>query len=181
VLSFPDADATWVYDVATGMWHEWAWWDKSNAAYHAHRGICHAYGYGKHLVGDRENGKIYELSPTVYTDVGDPIRRLRSSPHVANSTRIITYNEFVLDMETGMGLQAGQGSYPKVMLQASNNGGKTWGSERWETAGAVGQYKRRVHWHRLGSSRDRCFRIIFTDPIPVCLVNAHLDITPGRD
>ena len=45
---------TWVYDVATDAWHERAWWDSTFLQWQPHLGRCHAFGFGRHLVGARD-------------------------------------------------------------------------------------------------------------------------------
>lgn len=52
---------TWVYDVATDQWHERAIWDSVRMDWQPHLGRCHAFGFGKHLVGDRLSPAIYDM------------------------------------------------------------------------------------------------------------------------
>lgn len=66
------------------------------------------------------------------------------------------------------------------MLQYSDDSGKTWSNERWARAGALGQYRKRVRWTRLGRSRDRIFRVVMTDPVYWVLIDAYLEITLGK-
>ena len=75
-------------------------------------------------------------------------------------------------MEPGQGLQTGQGSNPQVMLQVSRDGGKTWGAELWRTLGAIGQYRTRANWLRLGRSRDWVMKFRVTDPVKPVFVAA---------
>ena len=56
-----DYATTWVYDVATGQWHERALWDSTLLDWQPHPGRCHAYAFGKHLIGDRSSPAIYDL------------------------------------------------------------------------------------------------------------------------
>jgi hypothetical protein len=77
-LTFPSADASWVYDVATKAWHQRAGLDTSTGLLHRHRANCYAFFQGKHLVGDFENGIIYEMSLDIGTDNGSPIYRERA-------------------------------------------------------------------------------------------------------
>lgn len=176
VLNFPSGNATWVYDAATNLWHERGYWNAPTSSYQAHRGQCHAYAFGKHLVGDRASGKIYELRHDVYTDNGDTIRRLRRAPHIANENRRIYYGCFEPHFEAGVGLPTGQGSDPQVMLRWSDDGGHTWSNERQVSAGLVGQYKRRAQFWRLGSGQDRVFELSVTDPIRWTLLDAYLQV-----
>lgn len=61
VLYLPKADTTWVYDVATGLWHERAIWDNDLMRWKPHVGRCHTFAFNRNLVGDRQSGAIYEL------------------------------------------------------------------------------------------------------------------------
>jgi hypothetical protein len=65
---------------------------------------------------------------------------------------------------------------PQMSMRISNDAGKTWGPERWRTAGRIGEYRTRVDWTRCGSARDRVFEVVSSDPIPWRIVDAYLDI-----
>lgn len=181
VLSFPTAQATWVYDAATQLWHERGYWDTNTATYAAWRPQYHAYAFGKHLVGDRSTGTIYEASVTKGSDVdGAAVRRMRRTPHVVNEQVQVFYKEFEIDMETGLGLATGQGVDPQVMLRISRDGGRTYGPERQASAGRQGQYRQRVVWTRIGAARDAVFEVTVSDPIVGWrLVDAYLTLEMG--
>jgi hypothetical protein len=100
VLTFPHADKTWAYDVTTGLWHEWLWID-SNGDEHRHRANCYGVVNGIGVVGDWQNGNLYALDQAVYTDNGQPIKRVRSFPHVVNNGKRVFYRQFVADMDAG--------------------------------------------------------------------------------
>ncbi len=51
---------------------------------------------------------------------------------------------------------------PIVWLQMSRDSGRTWGYERQRVLGALGQYKARARWRRLGTGRDLVFRVCTT-------------------
>lgn len=184
VLNF--SEATWVYDLSTGLWHERAYLNAGTLE--AHRVNRYAYHSksNEHIVGDRSNGKLYKLSDTTYTDGSSTayIKRIRSTPHISNENNYIFYDELFLDMQTGVGLISGQGSDPQVMLDWSDDGGNTWSDEAWTSAGGqaggIGEYNTRVRWRRLGKSRDRIFRFSITDPVNVKLIDAYVKIRPGR-
>jgi hypothetical protein len=180
VLTFPSAGHTWVYDVSTQIWVEWLTWVSALNEYIAWRPLYHAHAFDKHLVLDRSAGNIYETSHEFTTDVdGQFIRRLRRFPGIVNELNRIFYDEFILYLEMGLGLPIGQGSNPQLMLRASDDGGKTYGNERWTSAGREGQYKRLAQWNRLGSGRDRVFEMTVSDPIPWRLVDAFITIRKG--
>lgn len=100
VLTFPTADHTWCYDVTTQQWHEWLWID-TNGAEHRHRANCCYPCNGTVVVGDWQNGNLYALDQTVFTDNGSPIKRQRSFPHTINDAKRVYYREFIADLETG--------------------------------------------------------------------------------
>lgn len=103
-VSFPLADCTIEFNATLGEWEETPWRDFRTSTDHRHRGQCAVNAFGKTLVGDRENGIIYELSVTEYTDAGYPIRSLRRSPRIVEEQRYIDYGRLDLDCETGVGL-----------------------------------------------------------------------------
>lgn len=69
---------------------------------------------------------------------------------------------------------------PQVMLQWSDDGGYTWSSEYWKSAGKLGERFVRVNWNRLGSSRDRVFRVTVDAPVKWIFIGARADIQKGN-
>ena len=180
VLTFPTADKTLVYDAMSGLWHERQYFNPTTGYSSRHRAQTCAFFDGMVLVGDREDSRIYKWDLDTYTDDGDPIVRTRTCPHINNSMDRVYYNEFEVDMEKGVGLPNGQGSNPQAMLSWSDDGGFTFGKERWDSPGRVGEYKTRMHWHSLGSSRNRIFRFKMTDPVKVVLIESWVEVE-GED
>ena len=102
VLTFPTAQATWVFDVSTGAWHERAYWD--GAQFRRHRSNCQANFAGKVIVGDWETGTLYEVDPDTHTDNFYPQRWLRSwraLPTGQNNLKRTAHHALQLDCETG--------------------------------------------------------------------------------
>jgi hypothetical protein len=166
VLTFPHADKTFVLDLTTRFWYIWKTGDGR------WRPNCYIRFADKHLVGDYTNGKIYELSQTTYTDDGDEITRERAMP--IPSQGIIDIPSFRLEMETGVGIDSGQGSDPKVMLKYSTDKGKTWSNEIWRDIGKAGKYKHQAVWNRLGSPYEFTPKIIITDPVKTVITGAYI-------
>jgi hypothetical protein len=100
----PNGGATWLYDVASGMWHERAFWRATPGYYLADLARSHCFAFGKHLVGDYSSGSVYEQSMSYYTDAGALIRRVRSAPDLSSGGNWQNYGEFRLLMQTGVGL-----------------------------------------------------------------------------
>lgn len=177
VLTFPTAGATWSYDATTGVWHERAGW--ANGAETRHRSNCYAFCFGKHLVGDFENGRIYEMRLDAYDDDGEPLRALRRTRHQHAQGKRLFWSSLQVDIEAGVGLVSGQGSDPQMMLRWSNDGGKTWSSEHWAGMGALGEYSRRAIWRRLGASFNRVYEVVITDPVKRVFIDAWAEAEMG--
>ena len=84
-------------------------------------------------------------------------------------------------MQTGVGLPSGQGSDPQVWLSLSNDGGQTWGNEKIGYLGAIGAYRKRVRFLRLGQGRERVMRLQLSDPIGTALIAANIEYQPGSN
>jgi hypothetical protein len=105
VLNFPSADTTWVFDVATGAWHERA--SFSNGEFNRHRGNSQMFFNGKTVIGDYQNNKIYNFDLDVYADDGAIqkwLRSWRALPTGANNLTRTIQHAMQLDCETGVGL-----------------------------------------------------------------------------
>jgi hypothetical protein len=102
VVTFPTLQLTWAYDIATQMWHKWLYTADDNS-YQRHRGNCCAVFQGMVLVGDYENGRIYELDKKNYTDNGQNVRRLRRAPHLVTDFQRQYFDELQIQFQPGVG------------------------------------------------------------------------------
>ena len=177
-LTFPSANATWVYDLSTGLWHERGVWDTSSGSYDFWGPRSHCYAFGKHLVGNRESGQLCTMDTTTTTECnGDLIRRLRVPPPLwlGPQARRMFVSRFQLLMEPGLGTGSGQGADPQVALRTSTNL-KTWSNSQTASAGAQGAYNTPVYWTRLASAQQMWVpEIVVTDPILWRIVGASVE------
>lgn len=183
VVTFPSIGTnglTWAYDNTTGLWHKWLYRNNQNE-YERHRGNCCAFFNQQVLVGDYENGKIYQLSRNYYTDDGQPIRRIRRAPHITTDLQRQYFHELQIQFQPGVGLSTGQGDDPQAMLRWSNDGGSTWSNEYWTTIGKQGKYLNRAIWRRLGFARDKVFEVSISDPVKAVIVSANLKAEAGEN
>lgn len=176
VITFQAASKTWAYDVTTQSWFEWAYTNYTNNTETQYKGSSQAFFKGKNYVADSVSGDIFEVDPETLTDNGNKIKILRNSPHIWNGLDRIFYNAFQVDMETGIGLTNGQGNNPQAMLRWSDDGGHVWSNQMFESAGKIGEYKKRVKFNRLGQARDRVWEFTMTDPVKITLLNAHVKV-----
>ena len=102
VLTFPSADATWVYDASTDLWHERAGWGPNG--FMRHRSNCQVNFNNVVIVGDYENSNIYALDLNEYTDNGEIqkwLRSWRAIPPGQNNLKRTAQHSLQLDMEVG--------------------------------------------------------------------------------
>lgn len=175
VLVFPTASKTWVYDVATQQWHERAY-RTSDGNLIRHRGNCHVYFGAKHLIGDFENGNIYELSMDTHQDNGVEIVRFKDFPHNSQGVRSF-YSRFRLDAQVGVGDESG--SDPDCWIQWSDDGGVTWSSSLIRPMGKIGESNKQVAVTRCGSGQDRIFRVGTSANAPIAFSGAFVNAVPG--
>ena len=183
VVTFPSIGTnglTWAFDNTTGLWHKWLYRNNQNE-YERHRGNCCAFFNQQVLVGDYENGKIYQLGRNYYTDDGQPIRRIRRAPHITSDLQRQYFHELQIQFQPGVGLSTGQGNDPQAMLRWSNDGGSTWSNEYWTTIGKQGKYLNRAIWRRLGFSRDKVFEVSISDPVKAVIISANLKAEAGEN
>lgn len=179
VLNFPTANATWVYDVATQLWHERAWMQPSNGDLFRWRANCHVMLGTKNIVGDWEDGRLYVLDMDHFKDDTDLILRRRAAQTIAQDQLRLFYSMIQIDMETGVGIVTGQGSNPLLMMRYSNDGGHSWSNERTVTVGKIGEYGARAIFWRLGMGRNRVWEISMTDPVKFAVLGAIVEAERG--
>jgi hypothetical protein len=126
-FDFPTADKTWVYDAATGQWHERGFWNVQRGAFNRHRAAFHTFNFGMHLVGDPTTGAAYQQSINIYSDFGNVIRRVRRAPHISKEQKRISHNRLQVDVETGLGPVAPpQGNQPATYFYLADPTGVEW-------------------------------------------------------
>lgn len=165
-INFPTAGKSWLYDGATKVWGE-VGGDTTR-----HRANMGVFFISRMIVADYENGKLYVLDKSTYSDNGASITRKIVSRHLF-SNDYIPISELWIDMETGVGLVSGQGSDPQVALRVSEDRGHTWSNEIWRSFGPMGDYREppSARWNRLGSSCSWTFELTITDPVKVAIMS----------
>lgn len=120
VLSFPAVKKTWVFDVATGMWHERGFWNTVNGTFSQHSAQYHTFNFGKHLVGGSTNGVLYQMSIAFADDFGNVIRRVRRAPHISQEQEWIFHQQLQVDFEVGLGSFPNSITGPTYILMDAN-------------------------------------------------------------
>jgi hypothetical protein len=83
---------------------------------------------------------------------------------------------FVID-EKGNFPQMNEGIYynydkPFIELLFSDDGGISYTSADVREFSQIGQYRWRMRWYELGTSRDRCYKLVCVSPVPIVVLGA---------
>lgn len=177
VLHF--AEATWAYDINTGAWAQRAYRNTSDGSLERHRGVEHAFFNGCHVLGDYADGRLFKLDPDTYTDDGDPIywERVWAQLHAENRRMFFHSGELIAEMGVGLdGDPDAVGADPQVLLSWSDDGGRVWSNQYARSLGRIGAFRNRAIWRRLGTSRNRYFKLCGSDPVKKALRGFNLEM-----
>ena len=148
-------DRTFLMNFTSGEWFEF----KSGTS--AWRAKSVTKIYNKFLVGDDSN-QIGYLDDTTHTDYGDTIFREKASqPFLSQEGEEYRIGKLEAWIESGTGDAT---TSPQLMMDFSDDLGKTWHNETWRGIGKVGQYGRRTQWRKQGLvTRNRVYRFKASD------------------
>lgn len=160
---------TLIYNCATKAWHE----QSSSADGSTPWRVISATKFGgSYLLGDRYTGKLYIPGEVAFDDDVQVIRQGILPPLWGGTNRAFC-SRVEVEMESG-----GANSPGPVTLEWSDDGGRTWtGGPRVMSAGTAEELRKRVYTTRLGSFRQRTFRVTTHGHTTIYAVDA--DITPG--
>jgi hypothetical protein len=187
VFNFPSADRTWVYDAS--MPPELAWtrrlsYDPYAAQFHRHRSNCYMQFAGCRIVGDYQNGAIYQLTRSAQNDAGWPLYGRRRAPMIWDKeTRGRMFmSSLQVDFSPGQGAASGLGANPTANLTISRDAGASLGSPYAPPPtntfpapmGAIGQTTNRTMWRKLGWSRNAVAQLDVIAPVNRDIAGATL-------
>lgn len=173
-VSFPTENRSLLYDLTSALWYDTQTGPSLSPVRHAAN--LSTYYAGSLIASDYQSPILYGFDAGTYTDNGVTIARELVTRHVLSNFDRVRISSLYLDMETGVGLQSGQGSLPQLMVSYSKDNGRTWSSERWVSSGAVGNYLARVILRRFGCTRDATFRFRMTDPVKFVVTEGALKV-----
>jgi len=92
---------------------------------------------------------------------------------------VVTSLELIINSgTTDFVIPTSDGYNPRIMLQVSTDGGRTWSNELWANAGKTGEYSWRVRWNQLGRGARFAFRVSMSDPFNFEIATAYLSYLP---
>lgn len=162
-FKFPSAGRTFLHSITTGEWSELDTWGASVWA-----GVATVECYGKQWL-QLANGDVGYLSDSSATEMGGRITRSVTWPTIYDGHRRLFHSAFEAELATG---DVPAGVVPFVELEYSDDGGANWTFLPRRELGRTGEFSKLVRWHRLGSSRNRVYRLSCSDAVPFKLMNA---------
>ncbi len=172
VLTFPTADKTWVYDLATKQWHESTWLDNDGVE---HRDRCpyYAHAYGKVIGQDWETGLLYEIDVDTFQDNGQPILCRRGFPHVLDMMNRVTHWNMVVDVQCGTVVD--QTVDPQLMMRYSDDRGVSFSDPLSTSMGMTGETLISPQFPRLGMARDRVYELMWAENMKTALNAIYIE------
>lgn len=154
--------ATWIYDLGMKAW------TKANSAgldFWRADLFCNIGDVA--LARDALSNQIYRLDPDLRADAGVTFTR-EFCAFLEARERGVPIANLELHCEKGGAPRTGQGSNPKVVLQVSLTGTRTWGPPKERGLGASGEYQKKVRWAGLGTAlapQGAWFKFAISDPV----------------
>lgn len=148
----------WAFDVNSSKWYERQAYDGSPWA-----PVTHAIFNGRDIVGNGEDGRLHFIDIEAFRDGDD---HLNMEIWCAQSHRFpnrMIVDAIEIDAIAGVGLNSGfeHNDNPKVLVDYSDNGGKTFQGERAAELGRIGEYTRSIRLNRWGyvNEKGRIWRL----------------------
>lgn len=148
--------AAWVYDVATGEWHERA----EGASLGPWSASC-AVKLGSRWFVGRDGGEVSQLGRR-NRDGEKPLVREATSKTLENDGQRFVLSEFELIPRRGY-------SDGVMSIATSRDFGATWTAWKERRVGPVGNHAGRVIWRGLGQFRQCTVKVRWTDPADMSL------------
>lgn len=174
VFQFPTGGQTWVFDLKetkrmkAAVWHERAGF--SGGQLTLYDGSCAVQIGDQVYMGSYFSGNLYQLNLNTALgplDNGAPRKILRAwqqDKTADYAAEKCNYLDFQMDTGVGVPLTGN----PQLVLRQSFDGGESWSSEQYESAGVTGDTDATVRFRRLGATRRglnsfRVFEMSSTD------------------
>jgi len=171
-LNFPTAGKSWLYDGSTQYWSELRY-----GATGRHRAELAVDFLNQTIVADYENGKLYKLEASTYTDNGENIHMILRGKHISKDKKKVRFTRLELGFEPAT--TTDQTLDPVAALRVSKDSGHSYGTSNYAPMGKVGEYKNRCIWRQLGSGREIVPEITITDPVKRVITECTLIIEEG--
>ncbi len=168
---------TWEYDIATGLWHERAsgglpaWFAQGFELFN-----------GKAVIGSSQDASLHVLDESSPTESGNPYLFLAQSAPLHAFPKGLIVDQLDVDIIAGVGITGpdAEAADPQLMLDWSDDGGRTWTGGRMASLGRVGERMAVASFHQLGAAprAGRTFRLSSSSPVVRGILNAEARVRP---
>ena len=179
-LTFPSENQTFIVNESLA---NQGWFELSSGIFNdKYQGSSMINCYNKTIVADANNGKIYTLDLDTFTNNDETLKRERVTQAIdgklvgASRRDRLQMSSLNIEMETGVGVIQGQGDDPKIMVEHSDDGGRTWSAGTWARVGRLGEFTLLVNYDNLDTFYSRIFRISTSDPVNYSVYSASIDL-----
>lgn len=159
------ANFTWCLDLpfAKKAGFELAWYERKSYALDHWRVNSSLLFNGKYIMGDESNGRLYYLNPDDFTEnANDHVLEIWC-PHSHRFPERLIADGIEVDMVSGVGLNSSTDSdaNPEIMIDFSENGGKTFAGERRAVIGRQAEFQQAIRLNKWGrcTKKGRTWRV----------------------
>jgi len=181
IITFPSANKTFLINEKLGS-QGWSQLTSgtNNGVYSATDSV---QAYGNTYVAS--GGKWLTLERDEYTQDTDTLLRKRTTSEFTckdfglnNDSMVMS--RLTLDVEQGVGLITGQGEVPRVMVEVSIDGGRSFPHVSWMELGRLGEYTFRTEVDFMIRGQSFIFRLNISDPVPLTIKGAYLKVKGAK-
>ena len=181
IITFPSANKTFLINEKLGKqgWSQLTSGTK-NDRYSATDSV---QAYSKTYVAS--DGKWLTLERDEYTQDTDTLLRKRTTGEFTckdfglnNDSMVMS--RLILDVEQGVGLISGQGEVPRIMVEVSIDGGRSFPHVSWMELGRLGEYTHRTEVDFMIRGQSFIFRLNMSDPVPLTIKGAYLKVKGAK-
>lgn len=172
-------DWTYTFDLLTGQWHERqsygqnTWMVNDIVAFD-----------GSFIAGNESNGELFTIDPDAYDEDGALLVLDIRAPTVHAFPKTYIADSLSIDAIMGVGLNSSEDhdSNPLLMVDYSDDGGRTFTGEKTATLGAIGQYLNTIRLNHWGQVREsgRQWRIKASAKVIRGIISGALEARPSR-
>lgn len=117
--------------------------------------------YNRAFAGDSVDGRIGQISDSVFNEYGTNIIRMTTTQPFENDGHSLSVSRLESTMNAGTGTATLD---PQIGMDYSDDGGRTWSDILYRSVGLLGEYSRRAIWRRLGRfGKSRVLRFHFSE------------------
>jgi hypothetical protein len=176
LITFPTQARTFVINESLG---KDGWFELRSGKGLSYSGTSLVQIYDKLIIANR--GKLLTLELNEYTQDSDVILRERitndiSAEDLGLDFDKMTMSTLTLKVETGVGLVSGQGENPRIMVEVSTDGGRSYPSVSWVEIGRAGEHTKLVEVDAFVTGEALRFKFTMSDPVPLTILGAKIKV-----